>query len=207
MTSRHSHYASGFTKPAEHAAAPSRSLRSRRLLAGVLLSALGSVSLAAHAEGMHLTSSAFEDNGLLPATYAGLAECGGTNTSPPLAWQNMPAGTRSIVITIKDPDGNKGGGVVHWLAYNIPPHVTSFAAGAGNKTTADVTVGKNIAGVEAYRGMCPPVGDTAHHYIISLTATDLEPGRLPPGLDANGLTAALAGHTINGTTLVVRYAR
>ncbi|WP_237172097.1 YbhB/YbcL family Raf kinase inhibitor-like protein [Pandoraea norimbergensis] len=164
-------------------------------------------SVAQAAEGMSVSSSAFPDNGMLPAAHAGLGECGGQNISPPVEWKQLPQGTRSVVVTMKDPDGAKGGGVVHWLAYNIPATATGLAAGAGNETTAQVTVGKNISGATAYRGACPPVGDAPHHYIISVTATDLEPGRLPPGLDANGLTAALAGHTLNGSTIVARYAR
>ncbi|VVE03874.1 YbhB/YbcL family Raf kinase inhibitor-like protein [Pandoraea terrigena] len=169
--------------------------------------ALATGAGAACAEGMRVSSSAFADGGVLPAIHAGLGECGGKNISPPLAWQYLPQGTRSLVITMKDPDGAKGGGVVHWLAYNIPATVSSLAAGAGNETNEHVTLGKNVSGAMAYRGACPPVGDSPHHYIITVTATDLEPGRLPPGLDANGLTAALAGHTLNGSTLVARYSR
>ncbi len=161
----------------------------------------------AHAEGMSVSSSAFADNGLLPAVHAGLGDCGGKNESPPIAWKNLPQATRSVVITMKDPDGAKGGGVVHWVAYNIPASVTSMAAGAGNETGDGITVGKNVSGAMAYRGACPPVGDSPHHYIITVTATDLEPGRLPPGLDAAGLAVALAGHTLNGSTIVARYGR
>ncbi|WP_322880423.1 YbhB/YbcL family Raf kinase inhibitor-like protein [Pandoraea sputorum] len=161
----------------------------------------------AHAEGMSVSSSAFKDGGLLPADYAGANECGGKNTSPPLEWKNLPQATHSVVIRMTDPDGAKGGGVVHWIAYNIPASVTSLAAGAGNKSGDNITVGKNISGAEAYRGACPPVGDTSHHYIITVTATDIAPGSLPPGLDAAGLTVALAGHTLNGSTIVARYGR
>lgn len=159
----------------------------------------------ARAQGMSVSSSAFADGGMLPAVHAG--DCGGGNESPPLEWKNLPRGTRSVVIRMTDPDGAKGGGVVHWLAYNIPASTLSLSAGAGNKTSDKVTVGRNISGAEAYRGACPPVGDTPHHYIITVTATDLEPGTLPPGLDANGLSLLTAGRTLNGTTIVARYGR
>jgi Raf kinase inhibitor-like YbhB/YbcL family protein len=178
-----------------------------RGIAGVAAIAMVFAAGTAHAEGMSVSSSAFADNGLLPAAHAGLGECGGKNVSPPVEWKHLPQGTRSVVITMKDPDGAKGGGVVHWVAYNIAATVSSLAAGAGNETTREVTVGKNISGATAYRGACPPVGDSPHHYIITVTATDIEPGQLPAGLDADGLSAALAGHTINGSTIVARYAR
>ncbi|MFJ2993732.1 YbhB/YbcL family Raf kinase inhibitor-like protein [Pandoraea sp. NPDC087047] len=176
-------------------------------IAGAGAIAMALLAGAAHAQGMSVSSGAFADSGLLPAQHAGLGECGGQNVSPPLAWNNLPQATRSVVIRMTDPDGAKGGGVVHWIAYNIPASVTSLPAGAGNASGDHITVGKNISGAEAYRGACPPVGDTPHHYIITVTATDLEPGRLPPGLDAAGLAVALAGHTLNGSTIVARYGR
>ncbi|VVE24302.1 YbhB/YbcL family Raf kinase inhibitor-like protein [Pandoraea anhela] len=161
----------------------------------------------ARAQGMSVSSSAFADGGLLPAIHAGADTCGGENVSPPLEWNNLPQGTRSVVIRMTDPDGAKGGGVVHWLAYNIPASVHALPAGAGNKTSENITVGKNISGAQAYRGACPPVGDTPHHYIITVTATDIEPGTLPAGLDATGLASQLAGRTLNGSTIVARYGR
>lgn len=181
--------------------------RRRALPLAALALPLLAASAFAHAEGFSVSSPAFADNGMLPAVHAGAGECGGQNTSPPIAWKNLPTATRSVVVTMKDPDGAKGGGVVHWVAYNIPASVTSLATGAGNESSDHITVGKNISGAMAYRGACPPVGDAPHHYIITVVATDLEPGRLPPGLDAAGLQVALAGHTLNGTTIVARYAR
>ncbi|WP_246171228.1 YbhB/YbcL family Raf kinase inhibitor-like protein [Pandoraea eparura] len=182
-------------------------MRTLRMAGAAAAITLATGAGVAHAEGMSVSSSAFADGGVLPAMHAGLGECGGKNVSPPLAWEHLPQATRSLVITMKDPDGAKGGGVVHWLAYNIPATVSSLAAGAGNNASEYVTLGKNIRGEMAYLGACPPVGDSPHHYIITVTATDLAPGRLPAGLDANGLTAALAGHTLNGSTVVARYGR
>ncbi|MCI3206678.1 MULTISPECIES: YbhB/YbcL family Raf kinase inhibitor-like protein [Pandoraea] len=175
--------------------------------AAMAVTLLAGFAGTARAEGMSVSSSAFTDSALLPAIHAGLDACGGENKSPPLEWKNLPQGTRSVVIKMTDPDGAKGGGVVHWIAYNIPASMTSLPAGAGEKTGPNITVGKNITGSEAYRGACPPVGDTPHHYIITVTATDIAPGDLPAGLDANGLAARLAGHTLNGSTIVARYGR
>ncbi|WP_157112325.1 YbhB/YbcL family Raf kinase inhibitor-like protein [Pandoraea faecigallinarum] len=175
--------------------------------AAVAMTLFTGLAAVAHAQGMSVSSSAFADNALLPAIHAGAGDCGGTNTSPPLEWKNLPQATRSVVIKMTDPDGAKGGGVVHWIAYNIPASVLSLPAGAGDKSGDQITVGKNVSGAAAYRGACPPVGDTPHHYVITVTATDLDPGRLPPGLDAAGLAVALAGHTLNGSTIVARYGR
>lgn len=49
---------------------------------------------------MYLTSSAFADGGAIPATHT----CDGEDISPPLAWSGIPAGARSLVLIVEDPD-------------------------------------------------------------------------------------------------------
>jgi Raf kinase inhibitor-like YbhB/YbcL family protein len=160
---------------------------------------------AAHATGMSVTSSAFEDGGAIPARFAGPAACGGDNVSLPVAWHDLPAGTRSVVVTLTDPNGPKGLGVTHWIAYGIAPDAGSLDAGA---TLAPPAVqGQNMTGAAQYRGPCPPVGDIAHHYLLTVTATDVTPGALPPGLDLHTLETRLTGHTLSGASIVGRYAR
>ncbi len=65
----------------------------------------------------------------------------------------------------------------------------------------------SVAGVAAYRGMCPPVGDVPHHYVLTVIASDLAPGTLPAGLDRNALLAALKGHALGGQSVIGRYGR
>ena len=71
-----------------------------------------------------LSSPAFSDDGMLPLKYAGGTLCGkdshGGNISPPLAWSNPPPGTKSFAVIMIDPDGRRGLGSVHWVAYGIP---------------------------------------------------------------------------------------
>ena len=45
-----------------------------------------------------LTSSAFEDGGLIPKKYT----CDGENISPPLKWDSIPTITKSIAIICED---------------------------------------------------------------------------------------------------------
>lgn len=63
-----------------------------------------------------LTSSAFEEGGMIPAKYT----CDGEDISPPLSWENLPEGTKSIAIICDDPDAPIGT-FVHWVLYNLPP--------------------------------------------------------------------------------------
>ena len=49
---------------------------------------------------MVLSSSAFAHNGSIPKLYT----CQGEDVSPPLAWGNVPAGAKSLVLIVDDPD-------------------------------------------------------------------------------------------------------
>lgn len=174
----------------------------------VFLLAASACFAPAKAASMSLSSPAFADGGPLPRLFAGNGgDCGGDGVSPPLAWSNLPEAARSLAILMFDPDGAKGLGVSHWLAYNIPAGRGGLAQGEGGADGAFVTLGRAIGGTLQYRGMCPPIGDKAHHYIITAIATDLDPGALPPGLDREGLFAALKGHALAAQSIVGLYAR
>ncbi len=159
-----------------------------------------------------LSSPAFTDNAVLPLKYAGGTLCGkdsrGGNVSPPLAWIDPPSGTKSFAVVMIDPDGRRGLGSVHWLAYNIPASRTALQEGeGGSPPPADVTPGKNSRGTPGYTGPCGPPADAAHHYVIDVLALDLAPGALPADLDRDQLFQALAGHSLGPASLVVRYRR
>lgn len=117
------------------------------------------------------------------------------------------AATKSFAILMYDPDGGNGLGAVHWVAYNIPASKTSLAEGEASKSPKDWTGGKNNVGNDHYFGPCGPSGHSLHHYIITVIATDLEPGKLKPGLTRDELIAELKGHALAPASIVGRYAR
>jgi Raf kinase inhibitor-like YbhB/YbcL family protein len=160
---------------------------------------------SAHAAGMSVSSSAFDDGGDIPARFAGPGACGGENVSLPVAWRDLPAGTRSVVVTLTDPNGPKGIGVTHWIAYGIAPDARGIGAGAS--LAAPAALGLNMTGAAMYRGPCPPPGDVPHHYLLTVTATTLAPDALPPGLDFAALQKQLIGNTLSGSTIIGRYGR
>jgi Raf kinase inhibitor-like YbhB/YbcL family protein len=155
-----------------------------------------------------LTSSAVADNAPLPSKYAGNNKtnpnCVGENVSPPLAWSNVPAGTKSFALLMTDPEGRAGLGVVHWVAYGIPTSVTGFAAGEVSKPSDKFVGGKSTMGLATYTGPCTPPGDW-HHYTLILIATDLDPKALQPGLTRDELLAALSGHAKGSAGLIARF--
>jgi len=160
--------------------------------------------------GFQITSSAFQDGGLLTVRNAAddpMRMCGGQNISPPLQWSNVPAGTKSFALVLLDPDGLLGQGVVHWVAYGIPGNVTSFAEGEMTKQSEKFVGGKGTRDNAMYIGPCPPVGDALHHYVFTLIATDLEPNALKGGLTRDELYTAIRGHAKGGTSIVGRYRR
>ena len=62
----------------------------------------------------------------VPAIYtANLFGCSGGNQSPPLQWSGAPAGTKSFVLTLFDPDEHGDpSGWWHWIVYDLPATTT-----------------------------------------------------------------------------------
>ena len=54
--------------------------------------------------------------------------------SPPLAWDGVPDGTKSLALIVDDPDVPDPKAPkrvwVHWVLYNLPPEARELAAGA-----------------------------------------------------------------------------
>src|SRR3954454_14557978 len=95
---------------------------------------------ALRAEPFTLTSTAFKDGDMVPAKYAGAypgRSCGGQNISPALSWSNAPENTKSFAIIMSDPDGGRGLGSVHWVAYGLSAKKSSFAEGEASTPPKD----------------------------------------------------------------------
>ena len=68
----------------------------------------------------------------VPEVYtANVFGCTGGNMSPPLQWTGAPAGTKSFVVTVFDPDEHGDpSGWWHWIVYNLPASVDRTSKGA-----------------------------------------------------------------------------
>ncbi len=112
-----------------------------------------------------LTSSAFANNGAIPALY--VAKNGGGNQSPPIEWKNVPAGTGFFAIQMVDLDAGTPP-LIHWMITNIPATSTKLptAVPAGNNLTVPAeALGANQT--QAYRGPNPPA---LHRYELTIYA-------------------------------------
>jgi Raf kinase inhibitor-like YbhB/YbcL family protein len=152
---------------------------------------------------LELTSPAFHHMAAIPAIYT----CEGKNISPPLAWKNLPKGTKSLVLIVDDPDAPDPAAPkftwVHWVLYNIPPETTGLAESAGSRPAeAGMLEGFSSWNRGGYGGPCPPIG--THRYFHKLYALDtVLPDLLSP-LKAD-IEAAMKGHIIGEAVLIGTY--
>ncbi len=109
---------------------------------------------------MKLQSTAFADNESIPKKYS----CKGDDINPALRWDDLPAKTKSLALSVKDPDAPNGT-FVHWLVYDIDKDL----AGLEENSIPGKQV-ENSFGKENYGGPCPPSG--VHRYYFRLFALD-----------------------------------
>ena len=143
-----------------------------------------------------LWSDAFEHEAALPEYVAG--EKG---QPPPLRWTGVPAGSRSLVLLIEDPDAPTARPFLHWAVYNIDPSLPELEKGA-----RFAVEGKNSMLKKGFAGAAPPKGDRPHRYHFQLFALDrlLE---LPDSAGRSALLEAMKGHVLAAGEVIGTYAR
>lgn len=118
-----------------------------------------------------LNSDAFVDGDPIPRRFT----CEGENVSPSLTWDNLPAGTESLVLIVDDPDAPDPAAPRmvwdHWVLYNLPATAPGLPEGvAAGVLPAGTGEGINSWGRTGYGGPCPPIG--RHRYFHRLYALD-----------------------------------
>jgi len=148
-----------------------------------------------------VTSPAFEEAGMIPSKYT----ADGRNVSPPLKWEAVPDGTKSIALISDDPDAPVGTWV-HWVMWNIPPEAMGLAEnvppdknlpdGSRQGTTDFRRIG--------YGGPAPPSGTHRYYFKIYALDTKLE---LPASSTKADLLKAMTGHILAEGQLMGKYNR
>jgi len=130
----------------------------------------------AEAQEFSLSSTDVTDGSFAPEQIADSFGCSGSNVSPQLSWSNPPAGTRSFVVTVYDPDAPTGSGFWHWVVSSIPASVTSIpTAASGTDAMPDGALeSRTDFGTTGYGGPCPPEGDPPHRYVFTVHALNVE---------------------------------
>lgn len=159
-----------------------------------------------------MTSSAWEDGGVIPDKYTQAA--GATAPSPELKWSQVPMGTQSFVLLMHDPEPvlNKGSkmDITHWLVWNIPGTSTGLPEGVAQGELPD---GTRQVSLRANGYMGPGAGPGPyHHYTFELYALDtkLDIAQPQPAQAADTRTAiinAMDGHVLGKAVLVARFHR
>lgn len=152
---------------------------------------------------LSLTSTAFDNNGEIPANYT----CQGNDVSPPLAWSGVPDTAASLVLIVDDPDAPDPEAPkmtwVHWVLYNIPPSATGLPEKVASSDLPEGTEeGLNDWGRTGYGGPCPPIG--RHRYFHKLYVLDKKIEGLQQPTKAD-IEAAMKGHIIAQTEFVGTY--
>ncbi len=74
-----------------------------------------------------ITSSAFKEGQQIPKKYTGEGE----DVSPPLAWSDLPEGTKELLLICDDPDAPRGTWV-HWVIYILSCEIYDSVCGGGS---------------------------------------------------------------------------
>jgi len=159
-----------------------------------------------------LKSSAFENNGTIPEKYAEK-----NMVSPPLSWENVPAGTQSFALTMTDPDVpavfNLPRIVAHWLLYNIPASVNKLPEGAspgGTLPAGAIDMNSDLITLLNFPGYKPGYGspwppDAPHRYVFTLFALKKANLEIPIDADYPEFAKVVLPQTIATATLVGYY--
>ncbi len=149
-----------------------------------------------------VSTSAFQEGEVIPTEYT----CEGQDVSPPLAWDEPPAGTQSLVLIVDDPDAPVGV-FTHWVLFNIPSDSRDLpeALPAQAQLPSGAQQGKNDFGRLGYGGPCPPPG-RSHRYRFTVYALD-QPLELTAGASKKQVLDAIQGHILAQGQLTGTYQR
>lgn len=153
--------------------------------------------------GIVLTSDGVGVDGRIDPRHAAL----GAGLSPPLAWSRVE-GAEAYALIVEDPDAPREEPFIHWLAWNIPGHLTALPEGLPNEarliTPQGMIQGRNDMGGYGWFGPKPPPGHGVHRYHFQLFAM---PARLDlsPEAPTRDLVDALKGRTLAEGELIGTY--
>jgi Raf kinase inhibitor-like YbhB/YbcL family protein len=147
-----------------------------------------------------ISSSTFANGQRIPTKYT----ADGEDISPPLDWSGAPAGTKSFLLVVEDPDAPSGT-FYHWGLYNLRSGGVPEGFASGDRQD-DIETAINDFGEAGYRGPAPPRGHGTHHYHFRVAALDstIDP---PARAKVADVWRLAKKHIIGEAELVGTYAR
>jgi Raf kinase inhibitor-like YbhB/YbcL family protein len=171
------------------------------------LGALASAKLEVPPSRFTITSPAFEDGGTIPDRYTQDGEA----LFPPLEWDNVPAGTKSLALIVEDADAPFPRPLVHAVLHSIPPTLSGIQEGGLGMKQIRVSplgfkVGRNSVARPGWMAPSPVPGHGPHRYAFQLFAVDMVPSfQSPPGRGV--LMRAIKGNLLAFSRLIGVYQR
>lgn len=156
-------------------------------------------------ERIELSSPAFNDGQRLPIRFT----ADGDGISPPLMWGDVPAGARSLVLIVEDPDAPTPNPLVHAVVLNIPADQRTLDEGAiaaHGHGGGRHDIGRNSYLSEGWLPPDPPTGHGEHDYVFQLFALDIIP-ETEPNSGRGDVVEAISGHVLGTGILVGTYSR
>ena len=151
------------------------------------------IPLSKDLKALDVTSSAFENQTLIPIKYT----CDGENINPPLSIKSIPFEAKSMVLIIDDPDAPIRAWV-HWIVWNIP------LSKEIKENSVPGIEGWNDFRNQSYGGPCPLSG--VHRYFFKIYVLD-DLLDLKPATTKTELEKAMNPHIIAFGELVGLYKR
>lgn len=169
----------------------------------------GAAPAAQRPPALILTTPAFPDGGPIPVKYSQAGE----QVSPALSWRNVPPGTQSFVLHMRDPDVARNKTTedqVHWLVWNIPGTATGLPENVPKGAQRPDGSWQISASGPVYRGPGAPASGPQHHYTFELYALDMKLD-VKPGADAwetrTKVWEAMNGHILGKAVYVGLFRR
>jgi Raf kinase inhibitor-like YbhB/YbcL family protein len=139
---------------------------------------------------LRLSSPTFATDTPMPGRYT----CQGEGVSPQLQWSNVPAGTTTLALVVRDLDAD---GFVHWVVAGIDPNLGELIEG---QLPAGTTTARNSFGNPGWGPPCPPSG--THRYELLLYALS-QPLALSPDAAAADAVQQVQSTPALGTAALV----
>ena len=132
--------------------------------------------------------------------------CDGEGVSPAVGWKDLPAGTRSVAISLwhTAPDQEKS----YWIVTHISPTTSSLAQGVRlpPETSSGPLLGRNDRGRQAYDPPCSQ-GPGLKTYFLTVYALSEIPSRWPKGATRSELLETIKPFTLATGTLNLQVER
>ena len=166
--------------------------------------AAGAAPATPPAPAMVLTVQGFPDGGQIPVRFSQAAPgaAPGEGTSPAMSWTNVPTGTQSFVLNMRDLDVARNRTTedqAHWVVWNIPATATGMTEGQPRGAQLPDGSFQFSATGQVYRGPGAPATGPQHHYMFEIYALDIKLD-VQPAADAfetrTNVMRAMQGHVL-----------